>query len=110
MAVGDTSAGAPEFLLHHGFIDKIWADWQKKSLANLNAFFPSINDIMTATGKYFPRDVIDLTKQPGCVRVCYDDPTVNSGKRVLAFLRSKNLSNLSNDFQFIADMDELCHF
>lgn len=23
-------ASAPEFFLHHGFIDKIWEDWQKE--------------------------------------------------------------------------------
>ena len=26
-----TSAEAPEFFLHRGFIDKIWSDWQEKS-------------------------------------------------------------------------------
>ena len=24
-----TSAEAPEFFLHHAFIDKIWSDWQE---------------------------------------------------------------------------------
>ena len=83
-----SSAGAPEFQLHHGFVDKIWGDWQKKSSTNLNAFFPGINDKMTATD-YYPRDLIDLTKQPGCVRVCYDDPTAKGAKTVLSFLRRK---------------------
>jgi tyrosinase len=35
------SPEAPEFFLHHGHIDKLWDDWQKKSNAHLNAYsFP----------------------------------------------------------------------
>ena len=85
--VTGSSANAPEFQCHHGFVDKIWADWQKKSSTNLNAHFPGINKKMSATN-YYPRDLIDLTRQPGCVRVCYDDPTVNNGRRVKSFLKS----------------------
>ena len=81
------SPSAPEFHCHHGFVDKIWADWQKKSSANLNAHFLGIKGKMTATN-YYPRDLINLTRQPGCVRVCYDDPTVNNGRRVKSFLKS----------------------
>ena len=28
------SANAPEFFLHHNFVDKMWADWQSKSVAH----------------------------------------------------------------------------
>ena len=82
------SAEAPEFFLHHGFIDKIWADWQKQSTANKYAYFPSINRKMQGT-PYYPRDFVDILKQPGDVRVCYDEPTVNNAPLVKAFLRGK---------------------
>lgn len=34
-----SSANAPEFLLHHGFTDKLWNDWQKKGADYKKAFF-----------------------------------------------------------------------
>jgi tyrosinase len=30
-----TSAGDPLFMLHHGFVDKMWADWQAKNASRL---------------------------------------------------------------------------
>lgn len=67
------SASAPEFFLHHGFIDKIWDDWQKRSDAHLNVFFPNINEVMPGT-QVFPREVVDLSSQPGGVRAEYQQP------------------------------------
>ena len=69
----DDSAAAPEFFLHHGFVDKIWDDWQKKSDAHKNALFPSVNGFMPGT-QLRPVDVIDLSSQPGGVRVEYQPP------------------------------------
>ena len=85
---GRDSAEAPEFFLHHGFIDKIWADWQKKSLANKYVHFLSISHKMQGA-PYYPSDVLDLKKQPGCVKVCYDETTVNNAKRVKTYLKGK---------------------
>ena len=82
------SANAPEFFMHHGFIDKIWHDYQKKSIANKNAFFPSIKSRLRTT-PYYPRDFIDFAKQPKCVKACYDEPTVHTGKKVMKFLRGE---------------------
>ena len=56
--------GVPEFYLHHGFIDKIWDDWQKRSEQHKNAYYGSISTPMTAT-IYSPSDVNDLENQPG---------------------------------------------
>ena len=36
------SASAPEFFLHHAFVDKVWDDWQKKSSAHKYAYFPTV--------------------------------------------------------------------
>ena len=68
------AALAPEFFLHHGFVDKIWDDWQKKSDAHLNAFFPTINEVMPGT-QVLPREVVNLLSQPGDVRAEYQQPT-----------------------------------
>lgn len=43
-----TSPGDPLFMMHHGFVDKMWADWQKKDaarlkdIAGLNAQDPAV--------------------------------------------------------------------
>ena len=60
--------GIPEFYLHHGFIDKIWDDWQKRSEAHM-AYYGSISTPMTAT-IYSPKDVNDLKNQPGILLSC----------------------------------------
>ena len=78
------AASAPEFFLHHGFIDKIWADWQAKSDQHKNAFFPTVSGVMPGT-QLTPRSVIDLNAQPGGVRVEYRRATraaqIPGGKR-----------------------------
>lgn len=68
------AALAPEFFLHHGFVDKIWDDWQKKSDAHLNVFFPTINEVMPGT-QVLPREVVSLSSQPGGVGAEYQQPT-----------------------------------
>ena len=58
------AASAPEFFLHDAFIDKIWDDWQKKSSAHKNAFFPAVRKNMPET-ILRPAELIDLSNQPG---------------------------------------------
>lgn len=65
------AASAPEFFLHHAFIDKIWDDWQKKSCAHKDAYFPSIEENMPGTDLR-PVQLIDLSNQPGGVSVEYE--------------------------------------
>ena len=76
--------------MHHGFIDKIWNDWQQLSIVNKYAHFLNINQQMQSS-PYYPRDFIDIANQPKCVKVCYDDPRVNKAKQVKAYLKSKSL-------------------
>jgi hypothetical protein len=40
------SPEAPEFFIHHGHIDKLWDDWQKKGPSYLNAYSFSSNAVM----------------------------------------------------------------
>lgn len=82
------SAEAPEFFFHHGFIDKIWNDFQKKGPNHKFAFFPSVKSKMTAID-FYPKDLVDNSKLPYGVRVCYDDPTTQSATRIRKFLNGK---------------------
>ncbi|CAB3984903.1 tyrosinase-like isoform X2 [Paramuricea clavata] len=68
------SATAPEFFLHHGFVDKIWWDWQKQSNAHkFNTYFLTQAGLMTST-PYRSKDFLDLNNQPGCVCAEYVNP------------------------------------
>ena len=67
------SANAPEFFLHHGFIDQIWEAWQNKGPAFKNLpFYAANGNAMPGAFGYSPQDVYDLNNQPGCVRVCVE--------------------------------------
>ena len=65
------AASAPEFFLHHTFIDKIWDDWQQKSQAHKNAYFPTVTENMPET-QLRPAELIDLANQPGGISVEYE--------------------------------------
>ena len=64
------SLNAPEFFFHHGFIDKIWADWQEKGITFKQHEYSSNTSSMPGT-IYTPHDLDD---QPYCVKVCYQEP------------------------------------
>ena len=82
------SAEAPEFFFHHGFIDKIWSDFQKKGPSHKWAYFPSIKKKMVAI-PFFPKDLIDNKNLPYGVKVCYDDPTIHSARKIRKFLHGR---------------------
>ena len=69
------SAAAPEFFLHHGMVDKIWDDWQKKGEDYKNVFFPTVHQLLPCS-KSRPAQLIDLNNQPGGVRVKYERKAV----------------------------------
>ena len=61
------SASAPEFFLHHAFVDKIWRDWQRLSANHtFNEYFWTQRQRMPGT-VYKSKDLLDLNDQPGCV-------------------------------------------
>ena len=77
-AVGGTmaqkeSSSAPEFWFHHGFLDKIWFDWQKRGAAFKFHYFRSVRTPMPGADHHFGREYMDLANQPMCVRAVYDD-------------------------------------
>ena len=83
------SVYAPEFFLHHGFIDKLWSDWQEKSLDHHNAHFSTKINAMTSAGSTSPVDVIDNYNLPDGVSVCYAT-TDNPLEDIAIELRSLN--------------------
>jgi len=87
------SAEAPEFFLHHGFIDKIWADYQSKSRLKKFVFFSTINARMQGI-PYKPRRLLDNNNLPGGVRVCYKNPTVNQARKIRVYLNNKTFKQL----------------
>lgn len=65
-----TASFTPEFWLHHGFIDKLWTDWQEKVVANKFQYYTNI--IFTMPGsERFPWEYLDVDELPGGVKVLY---------------------------------------
>ena len=61
----ENAAYAPEFFLHHGFIDKLWWDWQSKGDEYMyHEFFNDQTEQMIDTD-YNPREFLNLNKVPG---------------------------------------------
>ena len=61
---------APEFFLHHTFLDKIWFMWQQKSLEHKNAFFK--NSTRKLIGfSHTAHELIDSHNLPGFIKVTY---------------------------------------
>ena len=61
---GKSSAYAPEFFLHHGFVDKLWWDWQSKGDEYMyHKFFNDQTEQMIGTD-YYPREFLNLHKMP----------------------------------------------
>ena len=87
------AANAPEFFLHHGFIDKIWADWQNKSKLYRDVYFTSVNETLPGT-ELLPSALIDLSNQPGGISVEYDF----SGDRAARNVMVQLLGRFKNEF------------
>ena len=68
------SSNAPEFFLHHGFIDKIWRDWQLKGFRYKRHEYYGNTTAMPGT-VFSPRDVYNLQDQPYYVKVHHDEPS-----------------------------------
>ena len=73
-----TAANAPEFLLHHSNVDKLWYEWQQQSNAHTNSFFWNRRDSqMPSAGGLRNRDVLNSnTMSIGPVQ--YIDGTIST--------------------------------
>ncbi len=77
-----SSAAAPEFFLHHAFIDKIWSDWQRMGAKiRFNTFFKNQKQRMPAT-EHRSGDFLDLSNQPDCICAEYVN-VVNNVSRLI---------------------------
>ena len=80
------AATAPEFFLHHAFIDKIWWDWQKRSNAHkFHSYFQNQIGLMRST-PYPSRDFLDLNSQPDCVCAEYVNPKSSAFTKIKGLL------------------------
>lgn len=68
----DYAANAPEFFLHHAFLDSIWYRWQTKSVKCKDAYYKN-RPIRLIDSPYVSLDFIDSFDQGDCVKVRYDD-------------------------------------
>lgn len=71
----DNSASSPEFFLHHGFVDKLWSDWQKQSNEHMFSQHFTSQTTQMPTTRYLSKEFLDLLNQPGCACVEYRDPS-----------------------------------
>ncbi|EDO46249.1 predicted protein [Nematostella vectensis] len=69
----DASANAPEFWFHHGYIDKVWSDWQKRGKDFKYQYYHTVRSDLPGAGIH-GTELVDLSGQPGKVKVVYDDP------------------------------------
>lgn len=82
---------APEFMLHHGFLDKIWSDYQQQSDEHKWTFFKNSNYNIFKTN-ISVLDVVDNTDILGD-SVCYNDP-FEDYKDIHRTLRKYNLNTI----------------
>lgn len=68
-----TSSNAPEMVLHHSFLDKLWLEWQKKGEEYKNVFFPELGRFKLPESKYYGWEWMDSSNMPGQVKVLYQD-------------------------------------
>lgn len=68
----DFAANAPEFFLHHAFLDNIWYRWQEKSPDCKSAFYKG-NPNKLIDSPFDSNDFTDSLNQGECVKVIYDD-------------------------------------
>ncbi len=65
---------APEFYLHHAFLDKVWYTWQQHSNACMKARFSNMSQQMLQLEcPYSQKELLDSSSLPGQVRVAYTD-------------------------------------
>ena len=68
----DFAANAPEFFLHHAFLDFIWIRWQEKDPACKRAFYLE-RPMKLISSTFMIIDFIDSYNQGECCKVRYDD-------------------------------------
>lgn len=73
----NVSSQAPEFWLHHAFLDKLWAEFQAQGPGHKFAYFPALSATMPGFTNR-PTDLMDNENLPGNVRIVYRAPLLYS--------------------------------
>ena len=68
----DHSADAPEFFMHHAFVDSIWWRWQSRSPARLRHFFYNSRVRLIGASGQTAHQYHNQEKLPSNVAVCYE--------------------------------------
>ena len=67
------AAWAPEFFLHHTFVDKYWSEWQEQGVDyKYNDYYVKQTRFMQGTN-FLAGDVLDLNNQEGGVCITYEE-------------------------------------
>lgn len=79
------SADAPEFLLHHGFVDKIWADWQADSDEKYDCILePNRDEVLielsqrlshSSISDWYSSHMLNMSSLPLNICISYEEPT-----------------------------------
>ena len=72
MASHVTSSNAPEFWLHHSFLDKLWYNWQANGRDYKYHYLPRSMNRMPFS-EYFTWQLLDSDNLPGGAKIAYDE-------------------------------------
>ena len=72
MLESTTSANAPEVVLHHSFLDKLWLQWQKKGSDYKYVYFSKSRRKLPQS-EYYAWQWLDSNNLPDQVKVLYED-------------------------------------
>ena len=72
MLESTTSANAPEVVLHHSFLDKLWLQWQKKGKDYKYVYFSKSRRKLPQS-EYYAWQWLDSNNLPDQVKVLYED-------------------------------------
>lgn len=67
-----SSSNAPEMVLHHSFLDKLWLQWQQKGEEYKNVYFPKVR-LKLPGSRHYGWEWMDSSNLPGDVKVVYED-------------------------------------
>lgn len=73
MGSSETASNAPEMILHHSFLDKLWVEWQKKGQQYVKAYYPDLPSKNMPGSNYSASQWLDSNNLPGHVKVLYED-------------------------------------
>ncbi|XP_065666234.1 uncharacterized protein LOC101239471 isoform X2 [Hydra vulgaris] len=75
------AANAPEFFLHHAFLDKIWYTWQSKSSKHKFVHFLQRNETKMMGCGYTPKQYINADNLPRCTKIKYEPFPLNERQK-----------------------------